>query len=219
MKTKGELVSDLELRFTKGKPSDDLELERDQIAFWLDIAANALLTDSISKQMAKREDINPFYISKSDYKTAASESIADVDISDERYSIDISDLKILPVRGFSRDYGIVRLQDEENKQLVPINYDDSDFYKNLCFAKPSDENMQWYREGSKIYIDGVDENIATYKKFRVFYIKTINSSSLTDSSEYPLTDDLLSIVVDVAEEIGRRQLMQPIDDLENNGQQ
>jgi hypothetical protein len=219
MKTKGELISDLELRFTESKPSDDLELERDQLAHWLDLSANSLLSDSLSKNISKGIDINPEYIVPSSYLTAASEALSEVTETNERYYINISSLDILPLKGFSRDYGVVRVHDEKNNQLVNITYDDSDFYKHLCFARPSKENMQWYRENGSIYIDGVDINTATYKKFRIFYIPVIDSSTLSDSDTYPLGDDILPMVVDIAEEIGWRQLRQPISDLENDGKQ
>ena len=220
MKTKGELISDLELRFTEGKPSDDLEIERDQLGFWLDLSANAILSDYLSKQISKNEDINPFYIQKSAYLTPASEDITEVIEPDERYCIDISSLNILSPRGYSRDYGVVRLHDEENKQLVNITYDDSDYYKYLCYASPSDSNMQWYRENSNIYIDGIDVSNASLRKIRVFYIASINTSSLADTATYPLTDELLPLIVDIAEETGWRQLReQSISDQENDGKQ
>ena len=219
MKTKGQLISDLELRFTEAKPSDDLELERDQIGHWLDIASNSLLSDYISKQMARMEDINPFYIKTSTYRGAAEEGLADVFSTDERYSIDISDISILPVRGRSRDFGVIRVQNDKNKQLVEITYDDSDFYRNLCFAKATDENMQWYRENDKIYIDGVSVNNSGVFKFRVFYIAPIDTSADADTVTYPLGDDLLPMVVDIAEETGRREFNQNIIDVENDGRQ
>lgn len=219
MKTKGELISDLELRFTEGKPSDDLELERDQIAHWLDLAANSLLSDNLSKQIARNGDINPLYISVSSYRGASEEGLSDVISSNERYFVDISDLETLPLRGFSRDYGVVRIHDETNKQLVNITYDDSDFYKHLEFACSADDNIQWYRESSKIYLDGVSINNSTYKKFRVFYIPPIDSSSLSDSVAYPIGSDILPMIVDIAEEIGRREFNQNIIDLENDGKQ
>ena len=219
MKTKGEIISDLELRFTKGKPSDDLEIERDQIAFWIDIAANGLLSDYLSKQIKRGEDIDPYYISSSAYKAASEEGLDDVENIDERYYINISDLKVLPLRGLSRDYGVVRIHDEENKQLVDISYDDSSFYKNLCFSKPTRDNIQWYRESDRIYLDGVDVNNSTYKKFRVFYIAPIDSSSILDTSIYPLGDDLLPMAIDIAEGIGWKQIRESIEDIENDGQQ
>jgi hypothetical protein len=219
MKTKGELVSDLELRFTESKPSDDLELERDQLSHWLDLAANTILSDNLSKQISKGGDINPFYITPSPYRAASSEDLSEVISTNERYSIDISDLDILPLRGFSRDYGVVRVHDETNKQLVNITYDDSDFYKYLTFACPSDDNIQWYRESENIYLCGVGINNATFKEFRVFYIPQINSSNLSDTSQYPLGDDLLPMILDIAEEIGRREFNQNIIDVENDGNQ
>lgn len=219
MKTRGELVSDLELRFTESRPSDDIELERDQLAHWLDLSANSLLSDYLSKQIVRREDINPFYITSNDYAGASEEGLDDVISSNERYYVDISSLNILPIRGFSRDYGVVRVHDETNKQMVNITYDDSAFYKHLEFACAKDDNIQWYREAGRIYLSGVGINNATFKKFRVFYVEPIDSSSLADTADYPLADDLLPMVVDIAEEVGRRQFLKPIIDLENDGQQ
>jgi hypothetical protein len=220
MKTKGELVSDLELRFTEGKPSDDIEIERDQLAFWLDLAANSLVADQLSKQMSRKEDVNPQYIQPSGYLTAQEEGLAEVNAAYERYSIDISGLRILPFRGKSRDFGVVRVQDNLNKQLVEITYDDSDFYRDLKFACPSSSNQQWYREDGKIYLDGVDFSNVNLRQYRVFYVQSIDSSSLTDAQDYPVGEDILSMIVDIAEEIGWGQLReQPVHDLENDGKQ
>ena len=125
----------------------------------------------------------------------------------------------MPIRGFSRDYGVVRIHDETNKQMVNITYDDSDFYKHLEFACAKDNNIQWYRESGRIYLDGVNINNALFKKFRIFFVEPIDSSALADTTDYPLADDLLPMIVDIAEEIGRRQFLKPIIDLENDGQQ
>ena len=130
-KTKGELVSDLELRFTAGKPSDDFELMQEQIAHWLDVASNAILSDYFSKQLSKGGDINPEYINKSAMLAPASENITDVQASTQRYAIDISSLDILPIRGFSRDYGVIRISDKYNKHAINIRYGERQYFKEM----------------------------------------------------------------------------------------
>ena len=216
-KTKGELVSDLELRLTKGKPSDDIELERSQIAHWLDIAANTVLADALMKEKRKFDDIDAQYIKASDYISPVEETLTDVNAAYRRFYIPISTLDILPFRGHYRDYGIVRINNNKNQNIVEITYDDSDFYKNLWFASPSCNNIQWYREGGKVFLDGIDSSNAASEKFRLFYVAPIDSSTLEDTDEYPLADNLLSIISDLAEEIGRKQIYESIADLENDG--
>ena len=44
-----KMISDLELRFTGGKPSDDFEGAREQLRFWIDNANGALLPQWIIK--------------------------------------------------------------------------------------------------------------------------------------------------------------------------
>ena len=60
--TKGQLISDIELRLTKGKPSDDIAIYRNQIAYWLDIERDNILTDILSDSIKKGNDIDPFYV-------------------------------------------------------------------------------------------------------------------------------------------------------------
>lgn len=220
-KTKGALVSDLELRLTEGKPSDDLEFEREQLAHWLDQAANMILSDYITKQMLKREDINPEYIKSSLYRNPIEEGITEVAAADERYYIDISGLEILPPRGFRRDYGVVRVHDQYNRHMVNITYDESDYFDDLWYAKSDKDsrNFQWYREGGRVYIKGIDSTNYTTESFRVFYIEVIDSSLLADIAEYPLGEDLSPLVVDIAEEIGWRQLKDGLYDDQNDGNQ
>ena len=55
MATKKELISDIELRLTKGKPSDDFEVDKRQISFQLDIVRSALI-----KSKAKEESKDDF---------------------------------------------------------------------------------------------------------------------------------------------------------------
>jgi hypothetical protein len=218
-KTKGELISDLELMFTQGKPSDDLELEREQIAKWLDDASNMVVSDQLGRQLAKGENINPVYIKKSAYIQATSENIAQALEPDQRYKIDISSLDILPIRGLGRDYGVIRVHDERNIQLTNITYDDSDFYRHLWFASPSCQRIHWYRENGEVYLDGVDANLAAIKRFRVFYVGTIESSALSDGDPYPIGDDIVSMVVGIAYENGLKQLQDGFMDLQNDGKQ
>lgn len=219
-KTKGELISDIELRLTKSFPSDDLELERDQIALWLDQASNAVVSDLISKQIAKNEDINPYYITISDYISPESETLADVADVDERYFISISSLNILPPRGYSRDYGIIRVKDKYNKDLVDITGDQSGYMGDLWYSKADSDKRRflWYREGGKVFVDGINSTNSSTEKFRVFYIEVIDSSSLADSATYPISEDIMPVVIDIAMEIGIEQMTgQIINDTINEG--
>jgi len=60
--TKEMLVSDIILRISKGKPSDDQELEPRQVAFWIDQWLPFLVTDLLNKRVSMGLGIDPNYI-------------------------------------------------------------------------------------------------------------------------------------------------------------
>jgi len=216
-KTKQELVSDIELRVTRAKPSDDLELEQSQVIHWLEVAANSVVADYLNKKLRSKKIIPPEYIEKVlavqlNKETAPSNTDEGI-----RHYLDFSSYNVMPLE---MDQGIVRVSTLTGKRINAIRDEDHlDTMKHLYFSKPSRENLLWYREGDEIFIQGYGNSITTAVKLNVFYVPTIDISSLSDTDEVQITDDLVAIILDVVEDMALRQLGADFEDLQNDGTQ
>ena len=214
MKTKGALISDIELRLSRGKPSNDFEIERSQIAHWLDISRDETVAEKLNAQILTDEDIDPFYVEKIGEYTASLEE--NVPLFCTRRHLFTIDSDILSL---SEDRGIDRIVTNGGKILVQSTFDQIEYLQNLWFSKPSNENMMWYREGKKVFVYGLSDITLNKIKFNVFGVKSNVGSSLSDSDAYPVSDDIVDIVIEKAEQIGLRELYGELEDRSSDGNQ
>jgi hypothetical protein len=215
-KTKQELVSDIELRVTRGKPSDELELEQEQIIHWLEVAANSVVADYLNKKIRSKKAIPPEYIQKVLAIQLVKET-APSNVSDGiRHYLDFSSYDVMPLE---KDGGIARVSTLSGKWINSTEDQDFQMLENLYFSKPSRENLVWYREGDDIFIVGYGDNIVGAVKLNVYYVPVIEISSLADTAEVKLTDDVVAIILDVVEDMALRQLGADFEDLQNDGTQ
>jgi hypothetical protein len=215
-KTKQELVADIELRVTRGKPSDDLELPQDQIVHWLDIAANSVVTDYLNKKTRAKKTIPPEYIQKVLAIQLAQETAPSNIDEGKRHYLDFSSYNVMPLE---KDRGIVRVDTLTGKRANSIEEQDHEMLESLYFSKPSRENLVWYREGDDIFIVGYGDNIISAVKMNVYYVPVIDIKSLADTAEVKITDDVIAIILDVVEDMALRQLGADFEDLQNDGTQ
>jgi hypothetical protein len=215
-KTKQELVSDIELRVTRGKPSDELEIEQDQIVHWLEVAANSVVADYLNKKIRSKKAIPPEYIQKVLAIQLAQET-APSNIDDGiRHYLDFSSYNVMPLE---KDRGIVRVATLSGKRVNSVEEEDHNMLEGLYFSKPARENLLWYREGDEIFIEGYGDQIVSAVKMNVYYVPVIDISSLADTAEVKMTDDVVAIVLDVVEDMALRQLGADFEDLQNDGTQ
>lgn len=214
MKTKGALISDIELRLSRGKPSNDFEIERSQIAHWLDISRDEVVAQKLNTQIASDEDIDPFYIEKIGEYTAELESEVPLFCTKRHvFTIDADILSLL------EDRGIDRIVTTGGKILIQSTFDQIEYLQHLWFSKPSNENMMWYREGKKFFVHGLSDITSKKIKFKVFGVKSNVGESLTDDDTYPVSDDIIDMVIEKAEQIGLRELYGELEDRSNDGNQ
>ena len=216
-KTKQELISDIELRVTRGKPSDDLELEQDQIAHWIETTANSVVADYLNKLIRANKAIPPQYIAKVLAIQLAQETAPSNTDEGIRHYLDFSSYDVMPL---DNDKGIVRVSTLSGKRVNAINDEENfEMLNKMYFSRPSRENLLWYREGDSIYVKGYGNSITTAVKLNVYYVPVIEVSSLANTAEVNITEDLLPIILDIVEEKAFRQLGYGFEDLQNDGTQ
>jgi hypothetical protein len=216
-KTKQELVSDIELRVTRAKPSDDLELEQSQIVHWLEVAANSVVADYLNKKMRSKKIIPPEYIEKVLAIQLTQETAPSNTDDGIRHYLDFSSYNVMPLE---KDQGIVRVTTLSGKRVNAVRDEERlETMQNLYFSKPSRENLLWYREGDEIFVSGYGNEITSAVKLNVYYVPVIEIDSLIDTAEVQITDDLVAIILDVVEDMALRQLGADFEDLQNDGTQ
>jgi predicted nucleic acid-binding protein len=87
--TKNQLVSDIELQLNQGNISDDSELDRTQIAQWIDYELYQLVRQECDAVLKQGKQIPPLYINR---------EVANV-LTEEQLVIEVADFASLPVSG------------------------------------------------------------------------------------------------------------------------
>lgn len=214
MATKDQLISDVILRVSGGKPSDDLELERSQVGFWISLARDFVLKKYLDSKISNGETIDPSYVKKLTAKELFSE--ADFGSDDEQLrlfvNLDHEPLDLID------DSGIVRVITNEGRRVDKTDLENVDMIVEMEFCKPSVENLVFYRQGKKLIILGVPTEMQDLIYITVWYVPKEDLECLADTDEVNISADLLVSVLEVAEDIGRRQVFGP-QDLENDGNQ
>lgn len=213
MATKSKYISDIELRLTKGNPSDDLELERRQIAHWLDIVRDELTAGELTKGSTSPENIDPYLLDVEEF----------VGVTEETPTIGAVDKQFVtltnsPLRLF-KDRGIVKVLGDDNvviNKTFPIQLG---VINSLRHSAPSTENMLHYRIGNKLYILGMDSALILDYGIYVYYVRSYSLSPVGEDDEFKVPPDLVPLMLDEVEAIARRQMQQTDEDIINDGVQ
>lgn len=211
--TKDQLISDLILRISAGKPSDDLELERSQVGFWLTQAGNAVVKAYLEKKLSTGEPIDSFFLERIETKVLITESAS---VGDEPTRVYIN-LPKEPIELFD-DAGVVRVRTSEGSRINKTTLGEFDMISEMEFSRPSIENLVYYRENKKIVVSGIPEAMVPEIGINVWYVPKLDLECLVEADTVKIPDDLLIAVMEAAEEVGRRQVYGP-QDLANDGQQ
>ncbi len=211
---KGQLIDDIILRVTKGSPSDDLELEPRQIAFWFDIVAKTAVPDYLNQKIRAGEMIDPDLIIVEDNKTATVEDVVMLAPASDRVYITITK----PPMVLKNDAGIIRIITEEGTPVNNAALPYLDTINALTFGKPSRENLLYTRINQKIYIHGLNPKHVGIISFSVYYVPTIDLSALQDNEEVKLPDTLVAIISEQVERMALKEIYQVDPDLQNDGE-
>lgn len=205
MVTKSMIISDLELRLSAFKPSDDMEFPRPLISHWIDIARNAMVMDMATEAEEIGVEIDPYYLKKSDCLYAKKE----VNSCKKRCKYIIS----FPEQLFKKDEEvtravILRITDVYNDNLIKVTYDEAENFAMLDFARPSQTNLMYYREMDHLVILGLDDRSANIQKFEIYYVA---NESIGENEEVNILDEDLPDLMEYLEDIARRALASDTD--------
>jgi len=214
MATKSQIASDIELRLTRGKPSDDLELDRRQIYFWMDSSLDAFVHNELVNSLAKGETLDPSYITKEECKIMIEEIKDCFDCKPRFYLTITKDVMDLP-----KDKGIIRVMDTRGVSLKHFEKEQIEMLELLEFARPTQTNQAFYRENRNIYIEKANKKMIDIVKYHVFYIPANLSVGIDEDDEYPIPTQLLPEFISFIEDIANRQMSRQFEDLEADGKQ
>jgi hypothetical protein len=200
MATKTEILSDIQLQLLQSAPTDDSELELSQIAFWVDQFLNALVTNEINSKLIKSEQIPSIYIKRESCIVGEVEDTECSDDCEDRIFVELEE----DVLTLNKDWGIIRVETSEGDTIR--------------FAKPSENNLLYSRQGTKIFIEGIKEPDLNFDKINVWYVPKQNVSTLSDSDEVLVSDLVLPQLIQAVVEVGRHELYGTQADVSQDGQ-
>ena len=212
--TKNTLVSDIILRISRGKPSDDLELESGQVAFWIDQLLPALIKQSLDSAIASDQPIDPDYIKIEESVTPILKVNSDLAIQTNVY-IDLCN----PPISLLRDRGVIRVATDDGFYVDKVTFEELDDVTHLKFSKPSTKSLKYNRVKKRLYFYGVTEDTIGLFKFNIAYIPLQKLADLGEDDLVYVGNDILPLLAEAVEAIARRQMYQSDIDEENDGQQ
>jgi hypothetical protein len=211
--TKNQLISDIILRVTKGLPSDDLELEPSQVAFWINIVSDLVVKEYLDAKLADGKAIDSFFIKQESCKPLNNE--ADPCIDDDKERIYVR-LKQEPMDLYM-DKAIVLMKTNEGSYIYKADLSTIDQIGLLEFAKPSTNNLVYYRDGkTKVVIEGIPRSLMSIVEIIVWYVPKQDIECLADTDEVAIPNELIGLVQEGVEDLARRQLF-GVQDINNNG--
>lgn len=196
------LLSDIELQLHQGAPSDDSELEIEQIAKWVQDHLNDLVRKEILDETAKGNPIPPIYIVRETALELTEEELEDMDNEKQRMYLELED----EVLDLPRDMGVLRVLDYDLNLIRKTSVENLEDVRSLRFAKPSQNNALHYREGKKIFIEGFNTADISFEPFIVDYVKKQNILELADDGEVLISDQLIPILIAAAVQTGKLQM-------------
>lgn len=211
MATVGKMIDDLELRLTGGKPSDDIELSREQMQKWLDDANSALLPDWIAKKNGGQ--VPPAIIRRIDCLAVKTDTPSCVDACCSYHYIQFpnnSDGQAIVPIALPGDGGVIQvLRGKAKIYRLPS----PTMLQTMTNLENGETTPYFYRIGDKLFLfNGI---YPSYCKITVMAAIS-DTSSLTDEDVYPTVEALIPLIMEAAEKIGQRQ-MQGDQDLQDDG--
>jgi hypothetical protein len=213
MVTKEQLISDIILQLTQGNPSDDIAVEEDQVAFWLQYHLHDLIRREIIDYRKKGQQIPPIYIRRDVALALGEEAIADVADANQRLYVELEE----DVLDLPRDGGVIRVLDYDRNLIHMTAAEDLEDLRNSRFAKPSIDNVIGYREGKKIFIEGFNTADIDFNPLMVSYIPKQDVIAMADDDEVLVSDQLVPVLIDLCVQRGKLQMYGTVPDQANDG--
>lgn len=202
--TVGQMVADLELRFTASKPSDDFEGSDEQFRYWLDNANGALLPDWIRKV---NSGIVPAIIIRRFpclCVTVQTPECVGGCCSYTYVQLPVNPITLIGEMGVIEiTRGVQQIYRLPSPTMLSV----------MSGLKGGATTPYFYRIADKLFLfNGI---YPSYSKITVLGAFA-DSSTLSENDLYPTVEELIPQILDEAEKIGRRQF-QVKQDLQDDG--
>lgn len=209
MPTKQQIIDDVILELTQGQPSDDLELENEQVAYWIQVHLNQVVANELNQKLAKGEMFPSIYIVKEGCELATETTT----YGDDRAYVTLAS----EVLNVNKGMGIIQVWDEDDEEINKADIQSVSLFKHMRFAKPSVKNPLYSHEGNKIYFPGLAPVDVPFSQVNVWYVPKQDILNEDDDYEVLISDLSLPILIDLAVERGKRQLYGTTADDKNDG--
>jgi hypothetical protein len=209
-----KIIDDILLKVYAGNPSDDISLERDQIKFWVLTNRDSIAKAYLDKQINDGKAVDTLYQERETGKAIDAEDLDDTEDIDERIFFTLTKRPM----SLAKDMGVIKVITDEGLPVLKTSLERVEVIKDLRYAKPSPTNLVYYRTGSDINVLGVNTKNLTTTTFIVYYIPSLANQDLAETEDIKLQDDLIPVLLDLTEEVARRELF-GVEDKENNGVQ
>jgi hypothetical protein len=190
--------------------SDDAYLERSQVGLWLDINRDSLVSQYLNDLITRGKSLDSFYMEREVLEMNTEEDDL-ISSTDERVYVEVSKTPM----GLTDDLGVVKVETTENLIVLRANTRSINWVNDLPYAAASSKNLVFYRDGKRMVIQGLKKNKTV--DFIVTYIPSYASQELSESDEFKIHDALVPALMDMVEEIARREVMGVAEDPANNG--
>lgn len=215
MATRKQLIDDIVLRIYSGKPSDDIELEDTQIAYWIDFIRNGMVAIELNRASSKNKLLSSIYQIRETDKQLVKETGVNYDFNDTDFRyFTTTEKDVLPL---DNNRGIVRINDNYGRNLSPIDVNSSDWMQNLPYGGVTTAKQSFYlEEGNKVFIETSTESTKDFYYYDIVYIPMVSTDTVLDTDEYPIEEQLIEPLLEKVEAVARRQ-MSGVSDLDNDG--
>jgi hypothetical protein len=213
MATKAELISDVILQVYEGAPSDDANLEADQVAFWLTYYLNSLVATELNEKLKRGEMFPSVYKKRASCEVLAVEASDCNDVCQTRVYATL-DEEVLTV---NKDAGVIRITTDEGDVVLKASVENIDILRYMPWAKPSSENLVYLREGSKIYIEGMKAVDVPFNEINVDYIPKQDLTTMGDTDAVLVSDLVLPELIAQVVRCAKLEIYGSQQDVTNDG--
>jgi len=195
-------ISDIESRLTANKPSDDLELSREQIAYLLAVTRDGLVKQRLDQKLMAGLQVDPTYLITEEFETAEIEDLEVLsDCKDYKY-IELSKYPLSLIK----DMGIVEVTTQDYDSITRVDQHHLTTMRKMKFTKPSPDNMYFWRKNKKLYIEGLKNSTLNLTQFVVTYVPSYSESIPEENEEFLIEPDLASAMLDTVTQILASQI-------------
>jgi len=188
MITQEYLVSDLELRLSKSKPSNDTDVTYEQMAYWVDEARDFVTKQYVDESKAIDDSL-----------VMKIEDIAPYEVGDDVFI----ELNVIPL-DIKKNRGIAYVESDSGDFLFNATSQSNRYLKSMAFTKPSGCTVVYSINGSAIQLEGGDALMNSVYTVGIVHSELSRTKLPTD--RYYLAPSTQKLILDLAEEIGLREL-------------